>query len=1600
MRQFNNDMANRNNPLDFNLLYYKINYSKCRMEEDVRIQLFQSIENNNLDGVIDCIEEGVNLEEADSHGQTPLIFAAEKGHLEIVAELLNRNVDANAKDQDGWTPLIAASKEGHVDVVGVLLENAAKYNIPDMGGWTPLVWAAYKGHTDVVHELLNYGANPEARGQHNMTALIWASGRGHTGVVSKLINRGAKAEVADKYGTTALIWACRKGHYEVIKMLLNAGANCNAVGTHGWTPIIMAAKGGYGDVLTLLLDESTNVNAVDHQGLSALGWAAKEGYEELVGKLIGKGAFLNIPDNRGDSPLIIASKEGHASVVRTLVNAYAEIEITDSDGKTALFHGVEKGHVAVVRELLLAGANTEVTNKEGETPLLRGAKRKHTQCVKLLLEKGANPAITDKKGDTPLHIAIRNRFAGLCEALLNDQKNSKILHQPNKAGETPYSIDLQNKPSILPGFFQGQQVNHDFDKMDYCTQQELLLATISEYLMEPSFSTPLTLGMYSRWGTGKSTQLKRLVELLEEAKSSVPIIPFRVTAPVVFMCILAAVILSVVFWIATDSWEVGVASAIVLVNVFLIFFVVARVTLISHSRGLRSAGEAMTNFIYRCVWFLKLIYCIPPSIQEVKPALPVHLMTVDLTRSVLVGDNPMTSLVNFIRELNDSIEQNIGIVIPRLYRIFQSGPYRTPSGGKSIFRTKWKKSCCCVPSFLISIVVFACLLVGLILYGAWKLNGPSAAIAIQIACLCVLGGFLLANLLRFFIIIYCLVLPMKKRVNFVSTQAGIQEETFLSVVKQELDLCVDMLECLDGFAQRQTRIIVHIDLLESLEQQKVLGLIDSLKFMISAPGHPFIFVLSVDPRLLIKAMDQSLTIVHGPVNAYDYLRNLVDLPFYISEPSKTKVDGLVPLELRNILEDQQISDNEESELEWDDNADINGDVISRVSLPRDQQKHDVIANGGNGHVPNGNGTVPKLRSVKFPLEQSGNDGCTNNNESISEDISNMIRTNMNGNLNDIKRVMNVISLKARILKSSDIHFQLPRLGIWVNMCDVWPHKASWFILLCMDVSLALPDKMSIRRLYNLLGYAMPMVGDHEENTGNAANYFDTFLASHKPVINVADVRMFTPFLFYLDPTIRSLMIDYMVALKSGTISKNPSIAHQFSSRSNFPISPSDSSKFIWRGGIDEQYLSKMTPEDVVSQLAEIEGIETSLVPSYRDRILENNINGRVLISCDMNELREAMQMKFGDWQLFKAWINSSRFKDNSSRSEKSYYRPSSRSANGDGSQSESIPGSPKQSSVSSYNPTQKGTSRLPALNETPDSSSNQPYTSHSPRNSPLQSRTRSGKQRKGGKSKARSLESEGSSPLKGPSPNPTLQRSADSSFASTDADNRSQQLSSFSDNEPSSSRYVQRVGSNNRQVTRPKQYHQQPQRNRVPPIAGLDQGVDSLERGTKPSDTWIGKNERSFNKTNDTISSTSSQEFIQTSFEKQEESLHQIKPWQLSDGDESCSERGNEIVETSFTSTHQKRHLTSGLRKETRPPSLSEVPLPPASMLNESHEDYIDLENHDSEHDALLSSSPPTSLDRKNAFQNSARLRGMSNYTTSTDSDRQYLVENNNVVDS
>lgn len=60
---------------------------------------------------------------------------------------------------------------------------------------------------------------------------------------------------------------------------------------------------------------------------------------------------------------------------------------------------------------------------------------------------------TDKKGDTALHIAMRARSKAIVEILLRNPKHSQLLYRPNRAGETPYNIDMNHPKTILGQIF-------------------------------------------------------------------------------------------------------------------------------------------------------------------------------------------------------------------------------------------------------------------------------------------------------------------------------------------------------------------------------------------------------------------------------------------------------------------------------------------------------------------------------------------------------------------------------------------------------------------------------------------------------------------------------------------------------------------------------------------------------------------------------------------------------------------------------------------------------------------------------------------------------------------------------------------------------------------------------------------------------------------------------------------------------------------------------------------------------------------------------------------------------------------------------------------
>ena len=152
-----------------------------------------------------------------------------EGDTEAVNQLIRAGLDPNDWNSRGYSPLHLAADQGLLDIVVALLEGGADPSIgtPEddkrMGcGRTPLHFAADGGHLDVVTALLGSGADPNTVDFFGDTALHQAAEEGHAEVLSALLDSGADRSLKGKDGKTALDNANDRQHFEAALVLLKA----------------------------------------------------------------------------------------------------------------------------------------------------------------------------------------------------------------------------------------------------------------------------------------------------------------------------------------------------------------------------------------------------------------------------------------------------------------------------------------------------------------------------------------------------------------------------------------------------------------------------------------------------------------------------------------------------------------------------------------------------------------------------------------------------------------------------------------------------------------------------------------------------------------------------------------------------------------------------------------------------------------------------------------------------------------------------------------------------------------------------------------------------------------------------------------------------------------------------------------------------------------------------------------------------------------------------------------------------------------------------------------------------------------------------------
>ncbi|XP_050488848.1 kinase D-interacting substrate of 220 kDa B isoform X1 [Bombus huntii] len=1259
------------------------------------------ITDDNLAGLQSFLEnKRVLIDDRDENGSTALILAATKGKIHFVRELINHGADVNAEDADNWTALLCAAKEGHTDVCLELLEHGADLEHRDMGGWTALMWATYKGRSPTVMMLLGREADVNAHGNFHISSLLWAAGRGYPDIVKDLIAHGAKVNVGDKYGTTALVWASRKGHVEIVDTLLKAGANVDTAGMYSWTALLVATLGNHLEVVLLLLEHKPNVNALDKDGCTALAIACREGHHEIANALLNAGAYVNIQDRAGDTNLIHAVKGGHRGVVESLLKKYADVDIAGKDKKTATYIAVEKGNISILKLLLNANPDLEIATKDGDTPLLRAVRSRNAEIVQILLDKKAKVSATDKKGDTVLHIAMRARSKAIVEILLRNPKNSQLLYRPNRQGETPYNIDINHPKTILGQIFGARRLNTNEDN-ENMLGYDLYSSALADILSEPSLSTPITVGLYAKWGSGKSFLLNKLREEMKNfARQWMdPVFQFSVLLFVVVTHV--SLLVGITIGLALQSWIVGLACGI-----SLIFFTYTFLILVWYANKRYdwywpyNFTVALTTKLNSLKLLLQVIFCHPPGgrVHDDITVQPIKFYFTDQTRvgTTAAGEN---AVVQMVGSLYDSIENEFGSLSTRLYRAFR------PKPDKSTTTWKWRHLCC-LPYIVIFEFCFCSLLVGISVLTVYLIDISSSEPTIErvtshiimITVALILAVSVIANLYTWSRTLQALVFSQRRHLQrSISKLETLKSEGFIQTLRSEVSLMTEMVKCLDSFMAQQSRLVIIVDGLDSCEQDKVLLVLDAIQALFSDNGYPFVVILAIDPHIIAKAVEVNSRrlFTESNIGGHDYLRNMVHLPFYLQNSG-----------LRKVKVAQQTAQHSRKTTWTEAEESVNYTATSTM--------HHSVSNrrlSTESAIMNSNEKLkPQSRkgSRKLRLSESiaSSIGSNLNRLGGAQDLNKMLLTDdyfSDVNPRSMRRLMNVVYVTGRLLKAFQIDFNWYHLASWINITEQWPFRTSWLILHYDMYEDSLDDSMSLKSLYDKIRPQIPVLKEVQPllEMDRDERKLDIFLTFHRSSLLVSDMKIFLPFTINLDPYIKKKIKEEQQSMEeesgllgpykqyspwtlpsntheSWSVNKNglsnrtmklvktPSLQGHVPVPSTSWVQPCMQPTFDWQttpswqvlpmepavkplsatttlpSEILEIRLSSLTVNGICDLIDRIDSISPNQAPQYKQVIKENNINGRVLLHCDLQELKKVLKMAFGDWELFRMVIVSLR----------------------------------------------------------------------------------------------------------------------------------------------------------------------------------------------------------------------------------------------------------------------------------------------------------------------------------------------------------------------
>jgi ankyrin repeat protein len=383
-----------------------IKYSN-KISEDYKA-LFKAIEVNDFKQVNKLIEKGIDLNNVNSAGLTPLVWAVYLGKYEMTKYLIEHGAN--------------------VSITWKEYEDGAMY---PRNGSAPIRWAVQKGYEDIVELLVSKHASPVVSLflEENLNVFHLAANQGSHIIMQTLLNGYADSskitfdprvdkELADFYlnnnqvgvfdysRTTPFDIAAYSGNISICKQFLELGLGVdNETKAEGkkYTPLYFAIQGSQVETARFLIDNGADFQTEKTADL-LMDEAILNSNYEVIDLLVTKGILKNISSDKYNQMLLDAAYRQSLQTLKIFIEQGVAINVADNDGRTVL-HKV-------------------MNSKEIDDKI---------EAVNCLINNGFHINAQDKDGLTALHLAAENNDLDLVQVLLDNHANINLIsHQDQK----------------------------------------------------------------------------------------------------------------------------------------------------------------------------------------------------------------------------------------------------------------------------------------------------------------------------------------------------------------------------------------------------------------------------------------------------------------------------------------------------------------------------------------------------------------------------------------------------------------------------------------------------------------------------------------------------------------------------------------------------------------------------------------------------------------------------------------------------------------------------------------------------------------------------------------------------------------------------------------------------------------------------------------------------------------------------------------------------------------------------------------------------------------------------------------------------------------